>query len=258
MFRLSKWYLDCVADNGDAAVLYWASLGWGPLHLRYGATLLGLRDVEPAHHYTLRPGPPPARSGDGALHWSSARLAADGTWRGGAPAIERTLLNGRRGHIHWRCVCPGAHATVRIDSHTVTGRGYVECLTMTARPWRLPFNELHWGRFLSPADALIWIAWRGASPATWVFLNGEEQPRAAVTANSVNVPDERVALRIRRGRALRAGRLATTALRPLRAVTLLLPQWRVAHEAKWVSRATLSGRNWLRTGWALHEVVRWP
>lgn len=258
MFRLSKWYLDCVADTGDAAVLYWASLRWGPLRLHYGAALLGLRDGDPTHRYTLRPGHPPAWIGDGELHWSCARLYADGIWKRRAAGFERTLLDGQRGGIHWSCVCPCADATVRIADHTVTGQGYAEHLTMTVRPWRLPFHELHWGRFLSATDALIWIAWRGASPATWVFLNGEEQRRAEITASSVSLPDEDVALHIDDGRVLRSGRLATTALRSLRAVALVVPRWRVAHEAKWVGRARLTGRNASPTGWALHEVVRWP
>jgi hypothetical protein len=245
MFRLSKWYLDCVADNGDAAVLYWASLRWGLLRLHYGGMLLGLRDGDSIHRYTLRPGPSPKWIGDGELHWSSERLRANGTWKRRADGIERTLLDGPRGSIHWNCVCPCADATVRIGDRTVTGLGYAEHLTMTVKPWQLPFN-------------LIWIAWHGTSPATWVFLNGEEQWRTEITASSVHVSDGDVTLRLDERRVLRSGRLATTALRSLRAAALLIPRWRVAHEAKWVSRATLTGGNGSPPGWALHEVVRWP
>jgi hypothetical protein len=258
MFRLSKWYLDCVADNGDAAVLYWASLRWGLLRLHYGATLLGLRDGDPTHRYTLRRGPPPTWVGNDELHWSSPRLHADGTWKRSVDGIERTLLYGPRGSIHWDCVCPCADATVRIGDRTVTGLGYAEHLTMTVKPWQLPFNELQWGRFLCTTDVLIWIAWRGTSPATWVFLNGEERRSAEITATAVTVPQDAVALRLDAGQVLRAGRLATTALRSLRAVALLVPRWRVAHEEKRISRATLAGGSGSPTGWAVHEVVRWP
>jgi hypothetical protein len=258
MFRLSKWYLDCVADSGDAAVLYWASVRWGPLHLHYGATLLGRRTGDPTHRYTLRPGPPPAWIGHGELHWSSRRLHADGTWKRRVDGIERTLLEGRRGNVHWNCVCPCADASIRIGDYTVTGRGYAEHLTMTVKPWQLPFNELHWGRFLSATDVLIWIAWRGTSPATWVFLNGEERRLAEITATSVSVPEDEAALQLDAGRVLRTGRLTTTALRSLRAAALLMPRWRAAHEEKRVSRAMLTGGNGSPAGWALHEVVRWP
>jgi hypothetical protein len=258
MFRLSKWYLDCVAANGDAAVLYWASLRWGLSRLRYGAALLGRRNGDSAHRYTLRPGTAPAWVEDGELHWSSARLRAEGAWKRSAGGIERTLLDGPRGSIHWNCVCPRADATVRIGDHTVIGRGYAEHLTTTVKPWQLPFNELHWGRFLSATDSLIWIAWRGASPATWVFLNGGERRRAVITTSSVSVPDGDVTLHVGERRVLRAGLLATTALRSLRAGARLIPRWRVAHEEKWVSRATMTGGNGSPSGWAVHEVVRWP
>ena len=258
MFRLSKWYLDCVADNGDAAVLYRASLHWGLLRLHYGAALLGRRDHDPLHSYTLRPGSSPRWIGDGELHWSSDRLGAEGIWRRRADGVERTLLDGPQGDIRWNCVCPCAGASIRIGDHTVTGWGYVEHLTMTAQPWRLPFNELHWGRFHAATDTLVWIAWRGVSPATWVFLNGQERRSAEVTAGLVSLPQDDVTLHFEAGRVLRSGRLATTALRSFHAAASLVPRWRAAHEEKRVSQATLMRESGSLTGWAIHEVVRWP
>ena len=258
MFRLSKWYLDCVADDGDAAVLYRASLRWGLLRVHYGATLLGRREGDPVHHYTLRPGSSPKWVGDGELHWSSERLQSEGVWQRRAEGIERTLLDGPRGDIRWNCVCPCAGASIRIGDHTVTGRGYAEHLVMTLPPWRLPFNELHWGRFHAAAETLVWIAWRGATSATWVFLNGEERRSAEVSDSAVNLPQDEVALRLDTGRVLRSGRLATTALRSLRAAAHLVPRWRTAYEEKRVSQGTLTRESSSHPGWALHEVVRWP
>ncbi|MHC4769617.1 MAG: hypothetical protein ACYTEI_13025 [Planctomycetota bacterium] len=258
MFHLSKWYLDCVADNGDAAVLYRASLRWGLLRLHYGASLLGRRDADPIHRYTLRPGSSPKWLGDGELHWTSERLQAEGIWSRRAAGIERTLLDGPRGDIRWNCVCPRADAWIRIGDCSVKGRGYAEHLGMTVRPWRLPFNELHWGRFHSAADTLVWIAWRGASSARWAFLNGEERRSAKVTASAVSLHQDDVTLRFEEGRVLRSGRLAKTALRSLRGIAHLVPRWRAAQEEKRVSQATLTRGPGSLTGWAVHEVVRWP
>ena len=39
VFRLSKWYMDCVAPDGTAVLAYWARLTWGLLRLRYAAVL---------------------------------------------------------------------------------------------------------------------------------------------------------------------------------------------------------------------------
>ncbi len=38
-FLLTKWYLDCVAESGDATVVYVADLRWNKLSLRYGSLL---------------------------------------------------------------------------------------------------------------------------------------------------------------------------------------------------------------------------
>jgi len=256
MFRLSKWYLDCVTDTGDALILYWASIRWGPSQLHYGAALRNPESGEPTHRYTLRPGSEPTVV-DTGLQWTCPRLDLSGTWGTRSAGIERTLLDGPQGMIQWHCVSPKADATIRIGNETVQGLGYAEHLTMTLKPWRLPFDELRWGRFLSAADTLIWIQWRGSMPRTWVWVDGAERQRAAVTEDRVELPEDGIVLDLRGGRALRSGRLATTALRPIRVLTTLIPRWRTAHETKWLTRGTLSRQDTRSTGWAVHEVVRW-
>jgi hypothetical protein len=44
-FLFTKWYLDCVAENGDAVILYVADLRWNALTVHYGSllTVLGGR-----------------------------------------------------------------------------------------------------------------------------------------------------------------------------------------------------------------------
>ena len=42
MFKLSKWYLDVITEDGSAFIGYAARLEWGPLRVAYGATLLAL------------------------------------------------------------------------------------------------------------------------------------------------------------------------------------------------------------------------
>jgi hypothetical protein len=44
-FLLTKWYLDCVAESGDAVILYVADLRWNALTVHYGSllTVLGGR-----------------------------------------------------------------------------------------------------------------------------------------------------------------------------------------------------------------------
>ncbi|MDH3455678.1 MAG: hypothetical protein OER90_02450 [Gemmatimonadota bacterium] len=257
MFRLSKWYLDCVTDAGDAAVLYWASLKWGIARLRYGAALVRAKDGERTERYTLRPGPEPTEDDGGGVQWTSRRLQASGSWKRSTRGMERTLLDTPDGSVHWRCVSPSSVATVVMDGRSIRGSGYVEHLTMTVKPWRLPFNELTWGRFHSSDDALVWIKWGGGLSRTWAFLNGVEWQGAEITPHHVALSHANAELNIEGGCELRSGRLANTALRSLWVAAASIPRWRKAHESKWLARGTLVRPSGISTGWALHEAVEW-
>ena len=256
-FRLSKWYLDCVTESGDAVFLYWASLRWGVLRLRYGAVLLKSGTGDTVERYTLRPGSDPRVSKSGNPQWTCRALDVKGSWMQRTGGFERTLWDSEKGRIHWYCVSPRAEANVRIGDRTVRGTGYVEHITMTLKPWQLPFEQLRWGRFHSPTEVLVWIEWCGSFECAWVFLNGDELHRARTTPNGVESLDDGVFLTIDNGSTLRSGRLANTALRPLRAVALLMPGWRSARETKWLARGSMTVQDGISDGWVIHEVVKW-
>ena len=255
MFELSKWYFDCVSAAGDVAILYQARLRCGPIRLAYGAALYKPATGVTSHCTTLRPDGK-VLSTDGAIALRCPRLSINGSWSQLAPGFETMLLNGPQGHIHWQCVCPRAYADLSLGPHRVRGTGYVEHLTMTIKPWQLPFNELRWGRMVGRDDSLIWIDWRGDYARTWVWHN-EEQSTCEVHEGRVEVPDRNLALTLQNTAVLRHGELNDTALRPLRALTDLLPRWHAAHETKWLAQAALHSPGRSDTGWSIHEVVRW-
>jgi hypothetical protein len=257
MFLLSKWYLDCVTDEGAAVALYWASLRWGIAHLHYGAALVRLPSGHQAARYTLRPGTEPVNRGH-ELEWSCRRLDAHGTWTPRAQPVARTLLETPGGSVRWNCASPRADAVVHLGGETLRGTGYVEHLTMTLPPWRLPFHALRWGRFHAPGWTIVWIDWRGNVARTWVFANGVERRDATVGTTSLALTADGCSLWLGEGTILRSGRLRGTGLRPLRPLALLLPRWRAARETKWLAQATFSGPGVSATGWALHEEVTWP
>jgi len=257
-FQLSKWYLDCVTETGDAAVLYWASLRWGVLRLNYGAALVSLAGDKAEQRYTLRPEHAPECRADGTIRWCCDRLDVAAQWTGRADGIERTLLDGPRGRIRWNCILPMADASVRVGQHTLRGLGYVEHLTMTVKPWQLPIDELRWGRFISASDSLVWISWRGSLPRTWVFANGTELTDAKVGSLGVESSKEVLGLIIDDGHVLRSGRLVSTALRSLSWIASLMPRWRAACETKWVARALVTSPSGSNHGWVVHELVQWP
>ena len=226
---MRKWYLDCVTAGGEPAVLYHARIRWGAFALRYASVLGG--------GTTLRSTPEPRVEGDTVV-FRAPGLGIDGTWRALAPAHERLLTDG----VEWRCVQPRAQVSLRLGGRALSGLGYVEVLTLTRVPWRLPIDELRWGRFCAADTGAVWIEWRGAHPLKVALVDG---------APADFTPER---LRLHGDRVLRSGRIGETALAMIPRLDRLPGRIVGLSETKWLSRGALAGSE----GWAIHELVRWP
>src|SRR5687767_12717424 len=179
-FLISKWYMDCVADDGTAFIGYNAELQWKSLSIDYSSTLIQAGS-EPAAVQTTIAGSTFPIEKDGSISWRSDRLKTSGTWTAKSAPIEQTILDGDSGSIQWRCAAPLANATVAFDDgDTVIGLGYCEHISISIPPWLMPIDELRWGRFLTQNRSLIWIDLKGRSPVTMVFHNGVRDERATV------------------------------------------------------------------------------
>jgi hypothetical protein len=229
-------------DQGACAIIYSARLQWGPVRLGYAATLhLPAGEAgAPREAATLRKVEPP-RAVHHEFSWSNSPLGASATWQRDAPPITRCLAQSPEGEIDWACHLPRARARVQIHDARLEGLGYLERLRLTVRPWKLPFRALRWGRHLSAEHSLVWIDWRGGEERCWVWLDGAEQPGAAVHDDGVAGLEGGAELRWTGGRDLRDRRL--------------LARW---HEHKRLSPSgiTMRGRS-LDRGWTVHEVVTW-
>lgn len=255
-FVLSKWYLDCVAEDGTAFIGYHAALAYRGARVHYASTLLRGAGGDILNAVSLRNTAPPSVEGS-TVRWSHGALGVVGVWDALVPSIEETLLGTAGGTVRWRCEQPLAEATVRAGrGTTVSGLGYTERLELTVPPWRLPIEELRWGHFLAAEAALVWIDWRGTQPATWVFLNGSAVSGFEVGDACVAGPDAELTLG--HSTVLREGPLTSTALAGVGAITRLIPARGLpASECKWLSRGELRrGGTGAAAGWAVNEVVR--
>jgi len=270
-FHLSKWYLDCVTADGDAAIAYVAQLGWSGFALGY-ASILDHHGGETRVSTSLRGFEPPVIEGD-TLSWSSTSLHVNGAWSALGRPVAATLLASDEGAVEWRCLQPASLAALRVGSgsgepsRAVNGLGYAEELTLTVPPWRMPIDELHWGRFVSELDevgahvSLVWIDWRGPHTRRLVILDGN-----AVDAHDAGVSAERVAtgdgttLSLDRRDVLREGVLGATVLAAVPELGKRVPGRLLGvHERKWRSRGVLERPHRRPVeGWAIHEVVTWP
>lgn len=258
-FLLSKWYLDCVSEQGDVFIGYAAVLRWRGLVVRHSSILRHQRDRDLTRHASAPACSPPDVAA-GSIAWSSSELNVTGVWRSISRPVERTIFESELGSVEWRCLQPGALAEIHVGADfAIRGLGYVECLTLSIPVWRLPIDELRWGRFLSESDALVWIDWRGPKPLTLVFHNGAQTACEKLTDDNLVLSGGSTALVLTDGRVLRAGPLAETALAGLSRIRKWLPL-RILRtdERKWCSRGTLTAAGEpARSGWAIHELVSW-
>jgi hypothetical protein len=257
-FLLTKWYLDCVAENGDAVILYVAHLKWKALTIHYGS-LLTVFGGEVGTTSSLRDGATPDVL-DEKIAVNLPHLDLKGTWQGLRSPIRKTVFESEHGSADWHCLQPMSQVDLLFHGDTkLTGRGYAECLTLTVLPWKLPLNELHWGRFLSDQDAVLWMDWRGPYQQRVVVHNGNERQVKSITESEIVLADPDARLELDRGLVLRRGMLGDTVFPGISRLAKVLPRSMLSvDECKWRSRGVIHMAGAESSGWAIHEVVKWP
>ena len=248
-FRLHKWYFDCVTASGEAAIVYSARLRWGLLDLGYSAVIHADQGAPASQVQVWRSIAP--RIQGSVLHWKDPVLGAQGSWEGIAAGPEVPLLEGLR----WRCHQPGGPAWLRLPAgRELRGLGYAEELLLELPPWRLPFAELRWGRFIPDGGgpALAWIQWCGGLDRGWCFQDGRDLRLDGSSEDAVAYDGGR--LRLEHAGALREGFLLREILGT--GAVLCPGPLRRAHEAKALARGRQEDREGSREGWVIHERVR--
>ena len=253
-FHLEKWYLDCITESGDGAICYSALLEWKHVSFSYASFLTfdkaGLRQKT-----SLLNEKQPEQTLAG-LVWQSDGLHARGLWQAASEILgAMTLYQGEMGKVRWHCVQPVSSVDLTIGTSHYTGLGYAERLEMTVEPWKLPIDELRWGRFLSENAYMVWIQWRGPLPITMLFCNGELAERAEISTNGVCW--DKGKLLISNTETLREGPIISTALANIPLLGSLLPgSFHKAYECKWQGFGELRQGNEVHTGWVIHEIVQ--
>lgn len=207
-FLLTKSYLDCVAESGDAVILNVVDLQWNGLAFHYGSLLTSLHG-KVASASSLHGSASPTLDG-GIITLHQPGLGIEGTWEALRTPVRRTVFQNAEGFIDWHCLQPMAQVELHLRGGVkISGLGYAECLTVSLLPWQLPLTSLRWGRYLSRDDALVWIHWPGPEQKQAVIYNGEEHYADSITESGVLFADGSSRL----GTRLRARSTAGTAWR---------------------------------------------
>ena len=255
MFRLDKWYGDCVTAGGDVLIVYAAHVWLGPVRFGCSSILgrIGDRDVAETHVGRTRL----PRRGERGHSFEDNELGVHGTWRGTTTAEERTLWSGRAGSVRWHPVLVAAEVELSLRGQPLTGVGYLERLRLDVAPWRLPIEELRWGRFHGGGRSIVWIEWRGPAPLRLCLVDGVEVEVGPLTNEGLELADG-ARLELTPSAVLRDGELGRTVLRQRLLRWLPLPRSiRAMHETKWLARGTFTDRHGVTSaGYAIHEVVR--
>jgi len=252
-FSLVKWYMDCVTEVGDAAILYCADLSWRGVRVSYSSVLSLNQGSAETHssmaHHRLS-------SHEGEILAEIPRLGVSGRWRADAAPYRRTVYETAEGSVTWDCLQPRSSVRLRVGEREYAGLGYAECLTLTLPPWQLPLRQLRWGRFVSEQDSLAWVDWQGPYSTCFALYNGVPCEIQPVSDSEVAIGG--ATLRMEESLPLRAGRLGSTVLPGVPALGKLLPRSLFnIEEQKWRSRGTLKAQDRESHGWAIHEVVHW-
>jgi hypothetical protein len=255
-FTLDKSYFDCVTCAGDTLIGYAAKLKWGPATTTYAARILKARGCPSRQSQSLSYGT--VHEEPGAITWRNDALRVSGSWTGGQRLDQAVLFDGPHGGVEWHCLGANSAVSVCVDGGIMAGSGYVERLVMTVPPWRLPFDELRWGRYISDdrADYAVWIDLRGDFQRNWTWMNASTPVEGSVENARVRAGGMR--LELEASESIRHENVATTILGRFRLLATFLPRrTRVIQESKNLSSCVFESAGSESRGFSVNEVVRW-
>jgi len=256
-FLLSKWYLDCISEDGKVFIGYSASLRWKSLKMNY-SSILKYRDIKGIETKTSIGGYSLLEASEASISWSHRRLGLNGTWNAVSLPIKKKLYDSDAGFIEWTCMQPLSRADICMKGLRISGLGYAEHLMMSIKPWSLPIDELRWGRFHAGGNYLVWIEWRGPKPLTIAFYNGTMFENVSISDRKIKIDGGKTTLELDESLMLREGPLISTVFSKVPVIQGVLARHIPnMHECKWRSRGELNDRGVISMGWAIHEVVKW-
>ncbi len=258
MFTLAKWYLDLVTEDGSAVIGYSARLDAGPVRAAYSSVLLSAAGTSAIEASAFGDAEPPSEE-DALVTWRHPALDVHGQWHRLAAPITRQLLHMPDGELQWNCVMPRASAQVDLAGTRHVGVGYVEHLTLSLPPWKLPFNILRWGRHASLACSIVWIDWRGKEERRFIWHDGRLQPNAVLSEDGISGLSSGAELLIGEHRDVCArsalARLADRlpgALRPILRTSAAIFEHKMVAPSSVVAPGGSAD-----SGWSLFEEVQW-
>ena len=259
-FYLNKWFLDFIADDGETMIFYSAQLKWYGLSVSYTSWI----------HYDLSSGThvksrfhnveTPFLDGN-VITWEDKKFGVSGTWESLSECLQARIFDSPEGSLEWECFQPASRVTLKFKDRIITGKGYVEQLILTTLPWKIPMDQLRWGRFGSAENTIVWIELKGEETKQWLWLNGGKVENCSILDNQISMPGKELTLNLDRGVVLESEKkifqVVRKLIRYLPGFGKTVPMnFLMADEYKWLSKAQLHSNSVkMENGMAIHELV---
>ena len=259
-FHLNKWFLDFAGDYGEAMIFYAAKLTWHSWSTSYASWL----HYDPASGVDLKSRfrhvqIPQVK--DNMITWNDSKFGVSGTWESKAKMIQTRIFDSGEGSLDWKCFQPASKVQLRINDKVLEGSGYAEQLILTVLPWRIPMDELRWGRFGSDENYMVWIELREKDKRQWLWLNGEKIENCIIEDDLIVLPEKDLVLNLDQGIQLESEKkifsVMEKLIRYIPGFNKVMPlNFLMADEIKWFSKGHLQEHNKnIASGMAIHELV---
>ena len=189
-FKLSKWYLDCISEKGDVIIVYSAELRWNKIVIPYNSVLVYNSDgntILKKSRFNRKATP---QQNEEQINLVDPVFGFEGNWGLDHSPLNIKIYESTDGFLSWHCFQPRSKVRLKIKNiGSFTGFGYAEKLDMTIEPWKIPMNQIRWGRYNSATDNMVWIELDADPDKQWVWYNGELSRMAEICDDSVLIPD---------------------------------------------------------------------
>ncbi len=259
-FLVHKWFLDFTGADGETFIFYIAKLKWRGITVPY-TSYLWYNPASGMHQESRLHGINWPQQKDWFIVWEDSKFKISGIWEAQAPPIKARLFDSEEGGLDWNCHHPIAQTSLKFQGRTIYGLGYAEYLELSIAPWKIPMDQLRWGRFCSEQDYLVWIKLSGSEEKQWLWCNGKQIDLAVIKDHQIILPNQDILLEMDRSVALESEKkiqeVVKKLLRFLPGLKHSMPlQFLMADEFKWRSRAHLNkDESKDGDGWAIHELV---
>jgi hypothetical protein len=259
-FHLDKWFLDFVGTNGTAMIFYAARLTWYGWSASYTSWLR----YDPGSGVGLKSrfrNVQIPQIKDSTITWNDEKFGISGTWESSAKMVRARIFDSGEGFLDWNCFQPASKVQLRMNGNRLEGSGYAEQLILTALPWKIPMDELRWGRFGSDENNMVWIELKEKEKRQWLWLNGEKVENCIIEDRYIRLPEKDLVLNLDRGIVLESEKkifaVVEKLIRYIPGFNKIMPlNFLMADEYKWLSKGQLQANNkTLSNGMAIHELV---